>query len=85
MITLQIFAPFNYWNIGLAQVLSGSFVVNGGIYTSLTYCDLVTAYGELHNWVIIGTGNDLLPDGTMLLSAPLPAHRQWGPTEFTWR
>ena len=76
MITLQIFAPFNYWNIGLAQVLSGCIRVNGGIYISLTHCGLVTACGELYNWVAIGAGNDLLPDGTMPLSVPMLTHHQ---------
>ena len=36
------------------------------------------------NWVNIGSGNVLLPDGTKLLPKPVLTYHQWSPVTITW-
>ena len=36
------------------------------------------------NWVNIGSGNGLLPDGTKPLPEPMLTDNQWGIVAFTW-
>ena len=35
-------------------------------------------------WVNIGSGNDLLPNGTKPLPEPMLTYHQWGSVAFTW-
>ena len=37
------------------------------------------------NWVNIGWGNGLLPDGTKPLPEPMLTHNQWDPLTITWK
>ena len=39
---------------------------------------------ETQNWINIGSGNGLLPDGTKPLPEPMLTYQEWSPVAFTW-
>ena len=49
----------------------------------LTHCGLMTSYGGI-DWVNIGSGNGLLPDGTKPLPEPMLTYHPQDPLTFIW-
>ena len=51
----------------------------------LTHCGLVMPYGNTQIWVNIGSGNDLVPDGTKLSPEPMLTSHLWvSGTSIEW-
>ena len=60
------------------NICSGFNVFN---FWPLTYCGLVTSYGD-NTWINIGWDNGLVPDNTKPLPKLILTIHQWGPAAF---